>query len=317
MSFELSDPVLIVGVGGVGSKIATKASKLLNSSCLIVSNDQNDLPTESHSIHISTKPILNPSIHLIRGFAMQSETHIRNEISKYSTIIIMANLAGKSGAAMAPVISQICKESNKNILSFAVMPFKYEKDRIFNSGISLKRLQTNSDCTVVIDNDAFLDSNPNLSAKVCYEITNSAIIHVINSLKGTSIHEETHMLTSSKEGSDLENSLKDSMKMLYESTPPNNIKRSIMYVMGGENAPIGIINTISNLSRNVLNEEGAQVDMEIVSSNESKVVMLSSIQGETKFHKYDPLGTIPNEDTLDWEETECSINCELDLYQLE
>ena len=140
---------------------------------------------------------------------------------------------------------------------------------------------------------------------------------MINSLKGTSIHEETHMLTSSKEDSDLENSLKDSMKMLYESAPPNSIKRSIMYVMGGENAPIGIINTISNLSRNVLNEEGTQVDIEIVSSDESKVVMLSSIQGETKFHKYDPLGTIPNEDTLDWEEAECSINCDLDLYQLE
>ncbi len=317
MSFELTEPVLIVGLSNVGSKIATEASKLLNSSCLIVSNDQKDLPTEGHSIHISTKPILNPSIHLIRGFTMQSETHIRNEISEYSTIIIVANLAGKSGAAMAPIISQICKESNKNIFTFAIMPFKYEKDRIFNSGISLKRLQTNSDCTVVIDNDAFLDSNPNLPAKACYEITNSSILHVINSLKKTSIREETHLLTSSKEETDLENSLKDSMKMLYESAPPNSIKRSIMYVMGGENAPVGMINTISNLSRNVLNEEGAQVNIETVSSDESKVVMLSSIQGETKFHKYDPLGIIPNENTLDWKETEHSISCDLDLYQLE
>ena len=317
MSFEFSEPVLVVGLGGVGSKMATEASKLLNSSCLIVSGDQKDLPPESNSIHISTKPILNPSIHLIRGFTQKSESRIRSEISEYSSIIIMANLAGKSGAAMAPVVSQICKESNKNILSFAIMPFKYEKDRIFNSGISLKRLKANSDCTVVIDNDSFLDSNPNLPAKVCYEITNSAIIHVIDSLNETQIHKETHMLTTSNAGTDLENSLKDSMKMLYESAPPNSVKRSIMYVIGGENAPVGMINTISNLSANVLNEDGSQVDMAMVSSEESKVVMLSTIEGETKFDKYDPLGVIPKENTLDWEEPECSINCNLDLYQLE
>lgn len=317
MSFELSEPVLVVGLGGVGSKMATEASKLLNSSCLIVSNDQKDLPPESNSIYISTKPILNPTIRLIRGFTLKTESSIRTEISKYSSIIIMANLAGKSGTAIAPVVSQICKESNKNVLSFAIMPFKYEKDRIFNSGISLKRLKANSDCTVVIDNDSFLDSNPNLPAKICYEITNSAIIHVIDSLNKTSIHKETHMLTTSNAGTDLENSLKDSMKMLYESAPPNSVKRSIMYVIGGENAPVGMINTISNLSANVLNEAGTQVDMAMVSSEESKVVMLSTIEGETKFDKYDPLGIIPKENTLDWEEPECSINCNLDLYQLE
>jgi len=317
MSFELSEPVLVVGLGGVGSKMAAEASKLLNSSCLIVSNDQKDLPPESNSIYISTKPILNPSIHLIRGFTLKTESSIRTEISKYSSIIIMANLAGKSGTAMAPVVSQICKESNKSVLSFAIMPFKYEKDRIFNSGISLKRLKANSDCTVVLDNDSFLDSNPNLPAKICYEITNSAIIHVIDSLNKTPIHKETHMLTTSNVGTDLENSLKDSMKMLYESAPPNSVKRSIMYVIGGENAPVGMINTISNLSSNVLNEAGTQVDMAMVSSEESKVVMLSTIEGETKFDKYDPLGVIPKENTLDWEEPECSINCNLDLYQLE
>ena len=54
-----------------------------------------------------------------------------------------------------------------------------------------------------------------------------------------------------------------------------------------------------------------------MSTEESKVVMLSSIQGETRFDKYDPLGMISSENTIDWDEPECSINCELDLKQLE
>ena len=206
MSFELHEPVLVIGIGGVGSKLATEASKSFNSNCLIISNNEKDFDSQSH-VHVSTMPVLNPSVQLIRGSAMKSESQIRDEISQYSSVIIMANLAGKSGAAISPVISQICKESNKNVISFAIMPFKYEKDRIFNSGISLKRIKTNSNCTVVIDNDAFLDSNPNLSAKNCYEITNSAILHVVGSLRDSKIHEETHLLTTSHSSGDFENSL--------------------------------------------------------------------------------------------------------------
>ena len=317
MSFELHEPVLVIGLGGVGSKLATEASKSFDSNCLVISNDEKDFVSQSHTVHVSTKPVLNPSVQLIRGSTMKSESQIRDEISQYSSVIIMANLAGKSGSAMSPIVSQICKEQNKNVISFAIMPFKYEKDRIFNSGISLKRVKANSNCTVVIDNDAFLDSNPNLSAKNCYEITNSAILHVVNSLRESSIHEETHILTASHSGDDFEKSLKDSMKMLYENTPPNSVKRSMLYVIGGENAPIGMLNTISKISGNVLHEEGAQVDISTSASEESKVVMLSSIQGETRFDKYDPLGVIPKENSLDWDQPECSINCDLELQQLE
>ena len=62
------------------------------------------------------------------------------------------------------------------------MPFKYEKDRIFNSGVSLKRVRENSECTIVLDNDTLLESNPDLSAK-SYDIANSAIMHVVKSLR--------------------------------------------------------------------------------------------------------------------------------------
>ena len=53
-----------------------------------------------------------------------------------------------------------------------------KKRRIFNSGISLKRVRENSQCTVVLDNDSLLESNPDLTPKACYSIANSAIMHV-------------------------------------------------------------------------------------------------------------------------------------------
>jgi cell division protein FtsZ len=317
MSFHLTEPILVIGLGGAGSKLATEAKESLHSDCLLISHDQNDLTHESFTIKISTDSIVNPSMQLIRGCTLQASNEIREKISQYSTIILMANLAGKTGAAMAPVVSSICKESNKSVLSFAIMPFGFEKDRIFNSGTSLKRLRVSSDCSVVLDNDALLDSNPDLSPAACHKISNAAIQHVVNSLKSSAISEDTNILSTSKDVDNIETSLKDSIRMLYEDAPPDSVKRSILYVLGGNDIPVRVLNSVSSIVGEIFNEDNTSVISSINTAEKSKVVMLTSVQGETHFDKYDPLSIIPADKTLDWEDPDCSINCELDLHQLE
>ena len=316
MSFQVKEPVLVIGLGGVGSKLAINAKDSINSDCLLISNDAKDFATESNSIHISTDSVINPSVQLIRGSTYKASEEIRSKIAKYSTVVLMSNMAGKAGSAIAPVVSEICKESDKGLISFAIMPFKYEKDRIFNSGISLKRIREDSECTIVLDNDSLLESNPDLSPKACYDIANSAIMHVVKSLETSEISNETSILTTSKDGQNIEDSLRDSLKMLYGNAPPNSVKRSMLYVVGGSNIPVGVINSITSLTAGIVSESNSEIDMASNSDN-SKVVMLSSIQGMTKFDNYDPLGMIPQEDTLDWSTPDCSIDCKLDLYQLE
>jgi len=316
MSFQVKEPILVIGIGGVGSKLAIKARNSLNSDCLLISNDKKDFVSNESSIHVSTNSIVNPSVQLIRGSTYNVADKIKSKITNYSTIVMMSNLSGKAGAAIAPVISNMCKETDKELISFAIMPFKYEKDRIFNSGISLKRIREDSKCTIVLDNDSLLESNPDLSPKTCYDIANSAIMHVVKSLDSSEISTETNILSTSKDGQNIEDSLRDSLKMLYENTSPNAIKRSMLYVVGGNNIPVGVINAITNLTSGILNESNSQVNM-TTNSSESKIVMLSSIQGMTKFDKYDPLGIIPQEDTIDWTTPDCSIDCKLDLCQLE
>ena len=315
MSFQVKEPVLVIGLGGVGSKLANETKNTLNSDCLMISNDSKDFSSENESIHVSTNSIINPSVQLIRGSTYKVSKEIKSKISQYSTIILMSNLAGKAGSAIAPVISEMCKEADKGLISFAVMPFKYEKERIFNSGIALKRVRENSQCTIVLDNDSLLESNPDLTSKACYNIANSAIMHVVKSLESSEISSETSILTTSKNGQSMEDSLRDSLKMLYENAPPNAIKSSMLYVTGGDNIPVGIINSIKNITSGITNEANSQISTS--SSDESKVIMLSSVQGMTKFDNYDPLGMIPQEQTLDWDTPDCSIDCKLDLYQLE
>jgi cell division protein FtsZ len=80
---------------------------------------------------------------------------------------------------------------------------------------------------------------------------------------------------------------------------------------------VGVLNSVTNIAGNVFNQENTTVSPSIGTAQKSKVIMLSSIQGETHFDKYDPLGVISKEKTLDWEQPECSFDCELELYQLE
>lgn len=315
MSFQIKEPILVIGLGGVGSKLAIKAKETLNSDCLLISNDTKDFSSDNSFIQISTDSIVNPSTQLIRGSAFKVSDEIKSKIANYSTVVMMSNLAGKAGSAIAPVVSEMCKESDKGLISFAIMPFKYEKDRIFNSGISLKRIREDSKCTIVLDNDSLLDSNPDLSPKACYDIANSAIMHIVESLGTSEISSETNILSTSKNGQDIEDSLRDSLKMLYENAPPNSVKRSMLYVVGGSNIPVGVLNSITNITNGILKESNSQINM--TSNEESKVVMLSAIQGMTKFDKYDPLGMIPQEQTLDWSIPDCSIDCKLDIPQLE
>ncbi len=317
MSFQVKEPILVIGLGGAGSKLAVQTKDIVNSDCLVISNDQKDLQVDCKTIKVSTDSVVNPSVQLIRGSTYKEVEEIKSTISNYSTVILMTNLAGKSGSAISPVVSEICRESDVGLVSFAIMPFKYEKDRIFNSGVSLKRLKADSDCTIVLDNDSLLESNPDLSLKSCYDIANSAIIHVVNSLNSSEISTETNIITTIKGGQNIEESLRDSLKMLYGNTSPNSVKRSLLYVAGGNNIPVGVLNSISNMTSGILNENNSQVDLTTSSSDESKIVMLSSVQGMTKFDNYDPLGIIPQEDTLDWSNPDCSFDCKLDLYQLE
>ena len=317
MEFELQDPILVVGLGGAGCRLATTIKERFGYDCLLISHDTKDLGQESSKILINTSPILNPSSYLIRGTSFSARGSISEKMQSYSTVMIIANLAGKSGAALAPVVSQIGKELGKNVLSFGIMPYKFEKDRIFFSGVSLKRLKANSDCIVIIDNDALLDSNPDLTPDSCNNITNTALLHVVSTLRNSTVPLSTNILSTSKNIPDIETSLRDSIKMLYEDAPPNSIKSAMMYVIGGNKVPVGVLNSMVNTISGIFSDDSTRVSLSVTSGEESKVVLLTSIEGETRFDKYDPLGIIPKQSVLDWDEPDSSVKIDLELEQIE
>ncbi len=321
MVMDIIKPVLIIGVGGAGSEIATNINQQFDSECLLISTHDKDLNKDvSRSVKITTDQIINPSINTIKSSTYRANNKIKDIIIGYKTIIIVANLSGKNGNGIAPTISQICRNENKNLISLIIMPFKFEKSRLFISSISLKHLKRDSDCMIIFDNNALLDSNPNLTKSECHEISVDTMDKIIQLLKSPELSKNTNLVTTSKYANDFELMLKDSLKMLYQNVEPANVNKTILHVLLSNNAKLGEVNRISNIIENIYNCSNIVSTSYSKSLNRSKVILIASIKNNYKmnFNKYDPLEAIPYNNEVDCNEMEYNINCKLpSLYQLE
>ena len=283
-----------------------------------MSNDKKDLGDEK-SIFVNTGAWVNPSGQKLRSFLNAKDDQLRSAVEGYGTVIVISNLAGRAGAAMAPLVCSAAKGST--VISFAIMPFGFEKDRVFAAGVALRRVRESSSSTIVMDNDAFLDNNPELSKEECYSLTNSAIVEVASSVASKGVGADLNILCTSVAQDDSQKSLRDSASMLYRDVAGTDaIKRTIVYVMGGDKAPIGSLNEIVNYARGIFREEGTtEVAMSSVASADGvRVHLVASAPQKTRFDAYDPLGDlIPLESHLDWDEPDSAPEIELAIPVME
>lgn len=328
---EMAAPILVVGAGGAGSRLAPEAAAAIGCDYIMVSNDPADFGGGAEggecgggrAVLVPTGGVVNPSSAMIRGCATAPGVSARIEeaLRGRGSAVILGSLAGRSGAAIAPAVSRMCRRAGVAAFSIAIMPFGFEADRIFASGTALKRLRADCACTVVVDNDAVLSSNPSLSPASTRRITNPAIMCVAASLRGASAPPDgVSIVTAGGQAGALEESARRSLSMLYAGAGPGDVSSSILHVFGGDEAPVGVIDTVSRLVRGALECGSTTVDYSHgagAGAGAGSVVMVSALQGTAKFDAYDPLGAIPAESTLDWDEPECSIDTGVDLPQIE
>lgn len=316
----IKNPVLLVGIGGAGTKIATAAGAALGCKCLLISNDKKDLVHNEKytAVYVDSGEWINPSSLKLRSFVQAHKREMLAAMDGYSTVIVVSNLAGRSGAAMAPLVCKMAKVSG-TVISIAIMPFKFEKDRIFNSGTALRRVRESSDSTIVMDNDAFLDNNPELSQQECFSLTNNAIVEVVASISTGALRPAMNILCTSRSSTSSESSLRDSVAMLYDSVPnAETVKRAMVYVMGGDRVPVGDLNKLVGYVQSIFKEEGAtEVAMSSMAASDGvRVHLIASAPQKTRFDRYDPLGDIIP-DVLDWDEPDSAPDIKLAIPVIE
>ena len=319
----IKNPLIVVGIGGAGCRLATKVSKAISCECLLMSNDKRDLEGGVNSIFINSGKWVNPSVYKLRSFVSAKQEQISSKLCGFGTVLVIANLAGKGGAAIAPVMCSIARKVG-TLVSFAIMPFGFEKERVFSAGIALRRMREASNSTVVMDNDAFLENNPELSKEECYSVTNSAIVEVATSIISRGMRSDMNLLSTSKASNDSQTCLQDSVSMMYRNLVNSDaVLRTVVYVMGGKKLPISQLNHLVTNMEGIFKEEGstevALSSFETFSEDTGvRVHLVSSILQKTRFDAYDPLGEIFDSDShLDWEEPDSAPDLELVIPLIE
>ena len=309
---ELRKPSLLVGIGKIGRKVVSKLSNGEHDFVLI-SNNQEEL-NDCNSVHIDCDTWINPSSYKIRSFVESHKEEICSKLSGYKTIILVASLSDKSGIAIAPVVSHIAKSMlGKRVISLVTMPFGHEKDKLFHASVSLKRISLNSDINFVVDNDAYVEINPQLTVEECSKISDEIVLNTINLIPEIEMNLGTNLVSGTLKENNIEDGIKDLIAQLYSSLGTSSIAKSILYVNGGRYEPIGRLNEILSSYQNSMDGDTYDVSFVVTDSSRNNIHLIATIKGRTKFDSYDPLNQIPDENVLDWDIPESHPNIDLPL----
>ncbi|HZO10696.1 MAG TPA: hypothetical protein VFB48_01140 [Nitrososphaeraceae archaeon] len=309
---ELRNPALLIGIGKIGKDIISKLN-YVEHDFLLISNNKGDLEVSS-SVHIDCKSWINPSTYKIRSFLESHKEEICSKLSEYQTIILVTSLGEKAGIAIAPIISHIAKNIlNKRLISVVTMPFGHEKDRLFQASISLKRISLDSDINFVVDNDAYVEINPHLTIEDCSKITDEIVLNAIKLIPQITLNLGTNLVSGTLKENNIEVGIKDLIAQLYSSLGTSSITKSVLYVNGARNEPIGRLNEMLSNFQNSMEGDTNDVSFVVTDSSRNNMHLIASIKGRTKFDSYDPLNLIPDENILDWDIPESHPNINLPL----
>ena len=77
----------------------------------------------AHAIFVRSGEWVNPSSYKLRSFVEGHRNEMAAAMSGYSTVIVVSNLAGRAGTAIAPLVCKMAKDSSKSVISITIMPF--------------------------------------------------------------------------------------------------------------------------------------------------------------------------------------------------
>jgi cell division protein FtsZ len=279
---------LIVGVGSTGSKITLEIVKEIKSEAgYLLLNSKRSNNKNENNIIIDPGAWINPSIYKIRESFMEKLEKILPIINNFSNIIIIGNLASKFGSAIIPMLTNILhKFGDKIIISFVIMPFGFEKERIFHSGLSLSFINKYSNSTIVVDNNSFLKNNPELSIPECFKITNNAIKDIIFTSFDKGFPNEFNVIATSKESNCLEDAFSRTFTMSNNSKI-QSVEKTSMFVYPAQEK-IDSIDSVVKTAEKIANESDNEINLINGSGCLSKIHFMIKTT-HLLFSSYDPI----------------------------
>lgn len=290
---------IIIGVGDAASKITMDIIGCVNSAYLLLKKNKNESNYFSKNIIFDIQYLINPPIDKIRESFFEKKEELISKIKGYKSAIIIGNFGSKFGLAVLPILTQTLRNIGMaEIICFTIMPFGFEKEKIFRSGVSLTFLQKYADSVIVIDNNSFLKNNPDLSVSQCYKITNASIKDIITTSLSKSFPNELNILATGKQSRDLQNAFINSFSVIPDQSEIEYVKKTFMYIYHSTEKIESIQNVVDTIRR-IFDSSEYEINLVEEKNKFTKMHILINTKVEkTIFTSYDPLSSIISKDNI-------------------
>lgn len=306
----------VAGIGTAGKRVVEKVSFSF-SDALCVTLDDSEWKVLGDKVYEINLPLnLDRSTGNVKRIVWNSVDEISKSFKGLDTAVVVAGLGGMVGSSAAPIVAQRLKEDRKKVFGITIMPFKFEKNKLFRAAVGLKKMKMICDGVVIIDNEDFVEKAPQTPLLQAFEMENDWISKFISSFLGQkerfSLNEnEVYEFTSANKNNILAIGRAEGSSMAEEATfkvssslrrqSKANVGGALMCVVGWKNLSVGDFSTIVSTFRGTTLCDG-EVKTGYYPSGERNLTVyaLASVE-HTRFDDWDPLSAILGDNELDFD----------------
>lgn len=324
MSNTAPGQVLAVGIGSAGARIVSALSRetTLVDRFAYVTCDGSDVETLDGEKVVIDCPIdqkLTPP--MVRGLSIPHQKEIADLVAGAKVVFIVSGLGRATGSGLAPIVSQLARESGAETVAIAVMPFGFEEKLRFYAGLALKQLRRTSRGVVVVDNDALLRTSGDATVRELYETANgeavkalgtllakqseSSIALGLNKVLGTVIQDGYSFLTSASSGSfdKTEEALSRAIIGISKRAETKDANHAIVMLRGDSGVSAAETATAVKRLSSMFGNDALDIEYSVSyrGGSQLQVSVLASGFKATRYDEYDPLASLDSiDDGMDY-----------------
>jgi len=306
----------VIGVGTAGKRIVEKVSFSLPDALCASLDDSEWRTLGERVIEIPLQLNLDRSVGSVKRAAWDASGRLVSTFKGVEAAVVVVGLGGVLGSSAAPIVAQRLKEEKVKVYGVAVMPFRFEKNRLFRAAVGLKKMKMVCDGVVIVDNEEFVEKAPQTPLLKAFEMENDWISKFISALLGERerlglSRNEVYEFASGNRNNVLAIGWAEGSSMAEEATfkvssslrrqGGANVDSALVCVVGWKELSVGDVSTIVSTFRGTTFCDG-EVKTGYYGGGERNLTVyaLASV-AHTRFEDWDPLARILGDREVDFD----------------
>lgn len=307
---------IIIGVGDTGGKITKDLIGKVDSDYLWIKKCGMMDDSCKRTLEVDVGNVINPSQDLIRKAFLNVTNKLWANFNDNQSVVIIGNLASNFGSAILPVLAKLLRDRRqREVICFAILPFSFEKPKLFRCGVSLTFLSKFVKNIIVIDNDAILRNDVEVQVEKYFSIINQAVSDIITeSFQKCFPIDFNIIVTNANIGLGLNEAFIDTMASITKRVNISSIQKCSLYLYQTRET-ISVIRTIVESTEYMIPNVQNDVNLITNNSHQTRCHMLVKTAFQA-ISAYDPVDKFVSKNNILDFEPEIAFSSEINLEML-